>query len=68
MAHGGGSTAARGVTIGLALSILPILLRVLPPLAMKTQTEDGLAYSWVTAVGLVVYVVAVAVTVVLIDR
>jgi hypothetical protein len=68
MVHGGGPTAAAVVTIGLALSILPILIGVLPPLASRTRTGSRLAYSSVTIVGIALYVVAVAALVILIGR
>jgi hypothetical protein len=60
MAHGGRSTAAAIVTLGLAVSVLPILIRVLPPLASTTRTGSRLAYSSVAVVGIGLYVVAVA--------
>ncbi len=37
MANEGGTLVAIGVTVGLAVSVLPILLRVLPPLAETRQ-------------------------------
>jgi Na+/H+ antiporter NhaD/arsenite permease-like protein len=35
--------AAIGVTVGLAVSVLPILLRVLPPLVRDVATQDRTA-------------------------
>jgi hypothetical protein len=58
---GGQRTAAIAVTVGLAISLLPILLRVLPRL---TSSRDDAA---VTVLGLVAYVVIVATTVVLLN-
>jgi len=59
IANDGGSSAAAVVTVGLAVSLLPILLRVLPPLAKdaKSRTRDP-NYS-VTIFGLALYVIAV---------
>jgi hypothetical protein len=39
MLHGGDRTAAAALLIGLAVSILPILLRVLPPLRRDLRTD-----------------------------
>ena len=68
MAHEGGSEAAIAVTIGVALSLLPILARVLPPLAMHARPGGGYSYSAVTIVGLVLYLAAVLALVLLLDR
>ena len=38
MVHSGSTRAAISVSIGLALSVVPILLRVLPPLAIDLKT------------------------------
>ena len=65
MANEGASVAAIGVTVGLAVSILPILLRVLPPLARDALTEERDPNYLVTVVGLILYVALVAVVVVL---
>ncbi|HEX7429713.1 MAG TPA: hypothetical protein VF328_23050 [Mycobacterium sp.] len=59
MREGWGRLAAALVTTGLALSLLPILLRVLPPLTrdltrdLKTQQRDP--HLWVTVLGLILY-------------
>ena len=59
MREGWGPLAAALVTIGLALSLLPILLRVLPPLTrdltrdLKTEKPDP--HLWVTVLGLILY-------------
>jgi hypothetical protein len=60
MLHDAGTTAASAVTVGLAISVLPILLRVLPPLARspRTQAHDP-DLAW-TIGGLLMYVVVVA--------
>jgi hypothetical protein len=52
--HGGQETAASAVTIGLALSMTPILLRVLPPL--RAADRPGRAsHAPVTVLGLLLY-------------
>jgi hypothetical protein len=55
------------VTIGLAVSILPILLRVLPPLAKDARTRERDPEYSVTILGLVLYVAVVAGFLVLLD-
>jgi hypothetical protein len=61
IATDGQRSAAVTVTVGLALSLLPILLRVLPPL---TSSRSDTA---VTTAGLVLYVIAVAVIIALLN-
>ena len=68
MLHGGDRTAAAVLLVGLAVSILPILLRVLPPLRRDLQTDERPRYVVVTIVGVVVYVVPVAAAVTLVER
>lgn len=63
----GDRTAAAALLIGLAVSILPVLLRVLPPLRRDLQTGERARYVVVTVVGVIVYVALVAAAVVLID-
>jgi hypothetical protein len=58
--HHGQTGAAIAVTIGLAVSLLPILLRVLPPLAKDVRTQERDSYYLVAIVGLLVYTAAVA--------
>ena len=67
MLHDAGTTAASAVTVGLAISVLPILLRVLPPLARspRTQTRDP-DFAW-TVGGLLLYVAVVAGVIVLLN-
>ena len=60
MAHDGQSGAAIAVTVGLAISAVPILLRVLPPLAKDALTREHDPNYAVTVVGLVLYTVLVA--------
>ena len=63
--HEAGEAVAIFVAIGLALSLLPILLRVLPPLTRSPQTKRGDPRIVVTIVGLLLYVVGTAVFVIL---
>jgi hypothetical protein len=67
MAHEGHSWAATAVTVGLALSLLPILLRVLPPLAKDAATKERDPNYAVTVVGLLLYILLVAGVIVLIN-
>jgi hypothetical protein len=66
MLHDGDRPAAVAVTVGLAVSILPILLRVLPPLRSPDQSEERDSNVAVTVVGLVLYVVVTAGAVILV--
>jgi hypothetical protein len=47
------------VTVGLAVSVLPILLRVLPPLHRNARTQQRHPHYWVTVLGLLLYAVIV---------
>jgi hypothetical protein len=67
MADEGPKWAALAVTIGLAVSLIPILLRVLPPLAKDAATNERDPNYAVTAIGLLLYVVVVAGFLVLLD-
>jgi hypothetical protein len=67
MLHGGDRTAAAALLIGLAVSILPILLRVLPPLQRDLQSDEWPRYVIVTIVGVIVYVLLIAAAVTLIE-
>jgi hypothetical protein len=67
MADEGPKWAAVAVTIGLAVSIIPILVRALPPLAKDANTDERDPGYTVTVVGLVLYVVVVAGFLVLLD-
>jgi hypothetical protein len=58
---------AIAVTIGLAISIIPILLRVLPPLARDAATSKRDPNYGLTLVGLVLYVGVVTGFLVLLD-
>ena len=70
MREGWGPLAAALVTIGLALSLLPILLRVLPQLTRDLtrdlETEKPDPHLWVTVLGLILYCAIVTTIVVLI--
>jgi hypothetical protein len=67
MAHDGQVRAAIAVTVGLAVSVLPILLRVLPPLARDAATHERDPNYLVTVAGLFLYVVLVTGVVVLLS-
>ena len=67
MADEGPKWAALLVTIGLAVSLVPIVLRVLPPLAKDATTNERDPDYAVTVVGLFFYVVFVAGVLVLLD-
>jgi hypothetical protein len=59
IANEGPEWAAVAVTIGLAVSIVPILLRVLPPLARDAQTSERSSGYALTVAGLIAYVAVV---------
>ena len=67
MADEGPKWAAVAVTIGLAISLLPILIRVLPPLAKDANTNERDPNYAITVVGLIAYVVIVAGFLVVLD-
>jgi len=67
IADEGPKWAAVAVTIGLAVSLLPILLGVLPPLAKDAATNKRDPDYAVTVLGLVLYVGAVSGVLVLLD-
>ena len=67
IADEGPKWAAVAVTIGLAVSLIPILLGVLPPLAKDAATNERDPDYAVTLLGLVLYVGAVAGVLVLLD-
>jgi hypothetical protein len=66
--HRGGREVAIAVTVGVALSVLPILTRVLPPLVGEAHPDGRRSISAVTAIGLLLYVVAVGGLVVVLNR
>ena len=57
----GGRWAAAWLTAGLAVSLLPILVRVLPPLRRDAKTRQPYPRSWTTVVGLILYVAVAAI-------
>ena len=63
MREGWGSVAAALVAGGLALSMLPILLRVLPPLTRDIETHKRDPHFWLTVLALVLYWAIVAIVV-----
>jgi hypothetical protein len=67
IADEGQAFAATLVTTGVAVSLLPILIRVLPPLAKDLQTREHDPDYAVTIVGLFVYVVVVGGVIALIN-
>jgi hypothetical protein len=67
MADEGPKWAALVVTIGLAVSLVPILLRVLPPLAKDATTNERDPDFAVAVVGLFFYVAVVSGVLVLLD-
>jgi hypothetical protein len=67
MADEGPKWAAVAVTIGLAVSLVPILLRVLPPLARDAATNERDPNYVVSVVGLLMYIAVVAGALVLLD-
>ena len=67
IAEEGPKWAALAVTVGLAVSLIPILLRVLPPLAKDAATNERDPDHAITVLGLVLYVAVVAGFLVLLD-
>ena len=67
IADEGPKWAAVAVTVGLAISLIPILLRVLPPLAKDASTDERDPDYAVTILGLILYVAVVAGVLVLLD-
>jgi hypothetical protein len=67
MADEGPKWAALVVTVGLAVSLIPIMLRVLPPLARDAETHERDPRYRVTVVGLLAYTAIVAGVLLLLD-
>lgn len=65
MREGGGRLTAVLVTVGVAVSLLPILLRILPPLGRDAETTERDPHLWATVFGLILFgtVVAILVTI-----
>jgi uncharacterized membrane protein len=57
--EGWGRWSAFLVTVGVAISLLPILLRVLPPLRRDARTRQRHPHYWVAVLGLLLYAVIV---------
>lgn len=57
--EGGGQLAAVLLTVGLAVSLLPILLRVLRPVRLDATTQPRDPQLWVTLVGLILFAAVV---------
>jgi hypothetical protein len=67
IADEGNGLAATLVTIGVAVSALPVLIRLLPPLARDARTSERDADYKVTVVGLFLYTVVVGGVIALIN-
>ena len=67
IADEGPKWAALAVTVGLAVSLVPIGLRVLPPLAKDATTNERDPGYAITVLGLILYVAVVAGVLVLLD-
>jgi hypothetical protein len=57
--EGGGQLAALLLTVGLAVSLLPILLRVLRPVRRDATTQPRDLQLWVTLLGLILFAAVV---------
>jgi hypothetical protein len=57
--EGGGQLAAVLLTVGLAVSLLPILLRVLRPVRRDATIEPRDPQLWVTLLGLILFAAVV---------
>ena len=57
--EGGGQLAAVLLTVGLAVSLLPILLRVLRPVRRDATTQPRDPQLWVTLLGLILFAAVV---------
>jgi hypothetical protein len=67
MADEGPKWAAIAVTLGLAISVIPILVRVLPPLTTDAETNERDPDFWITVAALLGYVAIVALVLVVLD-
>jgi hypothetical protein len=63
MREGGGRVAGILLTVGVAVSSLPIVLRILPPLRRDAETMARDPHYWVTVAGLLLFAAVVAVIV-----
>jgi hypothetical protein len=57
--EGGGQLAAILLTVGLAVSLLPILLRVLRPVRLDATMQPRNPQLWVTLIGLILFAAVV---------
>jgi uncharacterized membrane protein len=57
--EGWGRWSAILVTVGLAVSLLPIAIRVLPPLQRDAHTQQRDPHFWITVLGLALYAVII---------
>lgn len=57
--EGGGQLAAVLLTVGLAVSLLPILLRVLRPVRRDATLQPRDSQLWVTVLGLILFAAVV---------
>lgn len=67
IADQGEALAATFVTIGVAISLLPILIRVLPPLVRDAHSSERHPDHAVTVGGLVLYAIFIAGVIALIN-
>jgi hypothetical protein len=67
MADEGPKWAAIVVTIGLAISVVPILVRGLPSLKRDAETNERDPDYWITVAGLLGYIAVVALTLIVLD-
>jgi hypothetical protein len=59
--EGGGQLAAVLLTVGLAVSLLPILLRVLRPVRRDASMQPRDPQLWVTLLGLILFAAVVVI-------
>ncbi len=68
IADEGPKWAAVAVMLGLSISVVPIMVRVLPPLTTDAETKERDPGYWITVAALMGYVVLVALVLVVLDR
>ena len=66
MLHDAPKPAAIAVTVGLVVSLLPILLRALPPLKRKADSGERDRNVAITIIGLILYLAITAGAVILV--
>jgi len=67
IADEGPKWAAIAITLGLSISLIPILVRVLPPLRSDAETNERDPDFWITIATLLGYVAIVSLTLVVLD-